>query len=150
LYGKREETALILSQKSGRNLRHIRKAFHPRGPAGGRCGTRNDGPGIGSFVSACRLRCLTLWHAADSCLFAQIHPADRGGDARSELLHEVPRVDEWFLGRDVACAKRCGSRTGRAVRAPIAVGLARRGRSCEHRWTTQTIGRGRSRFCPGK
>ena len=29
--------------------------FHPRGPAGGRCGTRNDGRGIGSLVSACRL-----------------------------------------------------------------------------------------------
>ena len=28
---------------SGRNLRHIRKSFHPRGPPGGRCGTRNDG-----------------------------------------------------------------------------------------------------------
>jgi hypothetical protein len=41
--GKRESTVPILSQKSGHNLRHIRKAFHPRGPAGGRCGTRNDG-----------------------------------------------------------------------------------------------------------
>jgi hypothetical protein len=39
---KREETALILSQESGRNLRHIRKAFHPKGPVGGWCGTRND------------------------------------------------------------------------------------------------------------
>ena len=46
----------ILSQKVGQNLRHIRKVFHPRrGPAGGRCGTRNDGQGIGSLVSACRL-----------------------------------------------------------------------------------------------
>ncbi len=27
---------------SGQNLRHIRKAFHPRRPAGDRCGTRND------------------------------------------------------------------------------------------------------------
>src|ERR1700722_2173605 len=26
-----------------------------KGPAGGRCGTRNDGQGIGSLVSACRL-----------------------------------------------------------------------------------------------
>jgi hypothetical protein len=62
---EKEKGRTILSQRSGQNLRHIRKSFHPRGPAGaafiqrqeriapGRCGTRNDGAGNAPKSRAC-------------------------------------------------------------------------------------------------
>jgi hypothetical protein len=63
-------------------LRHIRKAFHPREPAGGRCGTRNDGSlgGPDSLVLGHRLKAATVGAPNVPC---SRQPADE------TVLHEL-------------------------------------------------------------